>query len=264
MADSKFYKKCEDANLAKILKEKGYEFFTNGSYNLNIIGIRSDQQNKVTNLYDDLLVVVYKTTNETWTKQIYKITTEPGAYYMTEQLLNPKGTSILAPGQYRGCYGIGKHRGKYDALVQKKAVKVYRDNNKNRKYDFIPDKEDIGIFGINIHRSNEFKETEYVNKYSAGCQVFANPDEFNSFMRLCKLQNENFSGNSFTYTLLDESDLVYFLSDIANKSDKLTPAKMMMKKKITKEPEIITEAEMCMLKCMKARKWPSKKESEKK
>lgn len=38
-----FYTKCENANLAKILEKKGYTFFTKGSYNLNIIGIRSNQ-----------------------------------------------------------------------------------------------------------------------------------------------------------------------------------------------------------------------------
>lgn len=252
MADSKFYAKCEDANLAKIMREKGYEFFTNGSYNLNIIGIRSDQQNKVTNLYDDLLVVIYKTPNETWTKQIYKITTEPGTYYMNNPLVS-KGTSIMVPGQYRGCYSVGKHRGKYDALVQKKAIKVYRDNNKDKTYNLKPETIDTGVFGINIHRSNEFSETVYINKYSAGCQVFANPNEFESFMRLCKLQNQYFSGNSFTYTLLNESDLIYFLSDIANKTNKPTPSKMVMRSKTPKASEVITEAEMCMLKCMKAR-----------
>ena len=58
---TKFYSKCENANLAKILEEKGYKFFTKGSYNLNIIGVRSDQNKKVTDLFDDALVVVYKT-----------------------------------------------------------------------------------------------------------------------------------------------------------------------------------------------------------
>ena len=62
-----FYTKCENANLAKILEKKGYKFFTKGAYNLNIIGIRSNQKNKVTNLYDDALVVVYKTPSGQWT-----------------------------------------------------------------------------------------------------------------------------------------------------------------------------------------------------
>lgn len=213
-----FYTKCENANLAKILEEKGYKFFTNGAYNLNIIGIRSNQNNKVTNLYDDALVVVYKTPSGVWNKQIYRITTEPGTYYMTKCLLNPKGTSILKPGQYRGCWQIGKHNGKYKALVQKKKVSVYRDNNKDMVYDLKPEKLDSGVFGINIHRSNEFKTSVFVNSFSAGCQVFADPNQFQSFMRLCELQRERFKSNSFTYTLLNESDLVYSLTD--NKAKK--------------------------------------------
>lgn len=211
MAKKNFYTKCENANFAKILAEKGYKFFTKGSYNLNIIGVRSDQSRKVTNLFDDALVVVYKTPSGKWQKQIYRITTEPGSYYMVNHMMNPKGTSILAPGQYRGCWGIGKHRGKYKALVQIKPVMVYRDNNRDMVYDLKPEKIDVGLFGINIHRSNEFEPRVYVNSYSAGCQVFAEPEKFQAFMRLCELQREHFKSNSFTYTLLDESDLKYML-----------------------------------------------------
>lgn len=206
-----FFTKCANANLAKILKEKGYEFFTKGAYNLNIIGIRSDQNRRVTDMFDDALVVVYQTPTGIWQKQIYHITTEPGSYYMVKNMLNPKGTAILAPGQYRGCWSIGLHRGKYSALVQKKAVFVYRDNNKDMVYDLKPEKLDVGVFGINIHRSNEFEPKVYIDKYSAGCQVFADPNEFKSFMRLCNLQVEHKKGKTFTYTLLDESDLIYTL-----------------------------------------------------
>ncbi len=215
MAESKFYEKCKNADFERILTEKGYKYFTKGAYNLNIIGVRSDQQGKVTNLYDDLLVVIYRTPkSEEFTRVLYKITTEPGLYYMVQKLLNKKGTSILVPGQYRGCYKVGKHKGKYKALVQNKAVKVYRDNNKDKVYTLKPKTIDTGIFGINIHRSNEFEESVYINKYSAGCQVFANPKEFERFMYLCDKQNEAFKASktydgTFTYTLLNESDLIY-------------------------------------------------------
>ena len=102
--------------------------------------------------------------------------------------------------------GFGK------ALVQKKRVFVYRDNNRDMVYDLKPEKLDTGVFGINIHRSNEFKTSVFVNKYSAGSQVFADPDQFRSFMRLCEKQREYFKSNSFTYTLLNESDLIYSLT----------------------------------------------------
>ena len=197
---------CTYADYESILKNKDYSYFTRGAYNLNIIGIRKDNKNKVTNLYDDLLVVIYKSPSGKEQRVAYPITTEPGLYYMTKQLLNHKGTSIIVPGQYRGCWELGKHQGKYKALVQKKSVKVYRDGNKDEIYNMDSNRIDTGVFGINIHRSNEFIKTTFVNSYSAGCQVFADPRDFKRFIALCDKQRELY-GNSFTYTLLNESDI---------------------------------------------------------
>lgn len=196
--------KCTVYNFEKLFKAKGYVWFTKGNYNLNIIGIRSNNKNKVTNKYDDMLVVDYNTGNG-HKRVCYTITTEPGIYYI-ENLCNSKGAAILVPGQYRGCWQIGLHRGKYKALCQKKEVKVYRDNNKNMIYDINPENIDKGIFGINIHRSNETYTRNTIDQYSAGCQVFNNPVEFNAFMRLCEEQRKRY-GNSFTYTLINEEDM---------------------------------------------------------
>lgn len=202
---TKLYTKCKNFDFEKLFKEKGYAYFTNGNYNLNIIGVRSSQNNKVTNKYDDCLVVIYNT-DTGWKRQIYTITTEPGLYYMKAPS-NIKGTAILAPGQYRGAYKIDKHRGKYDALCQKnKSVKVYRDNNKDEVYDYNPNNLDTGMFGINIHRSNEFWTRATVDQYSAGCQVFNDPKEFTSFMNIVKKAAAIY-GNCFTYTLINEDDL---------------------------------------------------------
>lgn len=199
------YIKCKSCNFEKLFKKKGYAYFTKGVYNLNIIGVRSNQDNKITNKYDDYLVVIYNTDNGA-KRNIYNITTEPGLKLM-EHPSNIKGTAILAPGQYRGAYKIDKHRGKYDALCQRnKSVKVYRDNNRNKVYDYNPDTLDIGMFGINIHRSNEFWTRSTIDQYSAGCQVFNDPKEFTAFMTIVKKAAEIW-GNCFTYTLINEEDL---------------------------------------------------------
>lgn len=197
--------KIQSCDFEKLFLKLGYSYFTAGDYNLNIIGIRSDNNNKVTDLFDDYLVVVYKIGNTT-KKQIYNITTEPGSYYMLKHLGNPKGTAILAPGQYKGAWQLGLHKGKYKALCQRKIVKVYRDGNKDAVYDYAPDKIDKGFFGINIHRANPYYASPRINNYSAGCQVFQDPRQFNSFIRLCERQRSLY-GNSFTYTLIREQDL---------------------------------------------------------
>ena len=199
------YIKCKNYDFEKLFKKKGYAYFTKGKYNLNIIGIRSNQGNKITNKYDDYLVVIYNTDNGL-KRNIYNITTEPGLKLM-ENPSNVKGTAILAPGQYRGAYKIDKHRGKYDALCQRnKPVKVYRDNNRDKVYDYNPNTLDTGMFGINIHRSNEFWTRATIDGYSAGCQVFNDPKDFVAFMTIVKKAAEIW-GNCFTYTLINEEDL---------------------------------------------------------
>lgn len=205
MANELFYKVLK-ADIPTIIRKKGYVFFSNGYYNLNIIGVRKNNNNKITNKYDDVLCVMYKDCTG-WVKKLYKITTEPGTYYMQKELGNPKGTAILVPGQYRGCWKIGKHNGKYNALVQQKPVKVYRDGNKDDIYDMYNEVIHEGLFGINIHRSNQGFTRSTVDMYSAGCQVFCNPKDFNEFMELCEKQRKNY-GNSFTYTLINEEDLI--------------------------------------------------------
>lgn len=197
--------KCRACNFEMLFKTKGYAYFTKGNYNLNIIGVRSNHNHKVTNEYDDYLVVIYNTDNGPQRK-LYTITTEPGSKMMKSPIC-AKGTAILAPGQYRGAYKLDKHNGRYDALCQRnKPVKVYRDNNRNMIYDYIPESMEKGMFGINIHRSNEKWTRTTIDGYSAGCQVFNNPDEFTSFIRLVKVSAKLY-GNCFTYTLIDEDDL---------------------------------------------------------
>lgn len=206
MVENKLYNKCINYDFESLFKKLGYSYFTKGNYNLNIIGVRANNSNKITNLYDDILIVIYRTPNGKLSRQAYNITTEPGTYYMRKELINKKGTAILVPGQYRGCWQLALHNGKYKALCQKKPVKVYRDGNKDDKYDLKPETIDTGIFGINIHRSNKTFTSNTVDKYSAGCQVFNNSNDFQAFIRLCEKQKELY-GNSFTYTLINEEDL---------------------------------------------------------
>ena len=195
--------KLRKYNFAKLFDKLGYAYFTNGNYNLNIIGIRT-KGDKVTNLFDDYLIIIYRNGQGRWTRKFYSITTDPGSTFMKNPS-NPKGTAILVPGQYRGAWMIAKHRGKYNALCQRKSVKVYRDNNKDNIYDFKPETIDNGVFGINIHKAGN--ASKRVDNWSAGCQVFANDADFANFMEFCKKQKDIY-GNTFTYTLLNEEDLV--------------------------------------------------------
>lgn len=191
----------------------GHAVFVNGDYNLNIIGIRAE--NGTPDAFDDLMCVAYKT-NGAWICRYWPITTDPGLYYLMnpDKQLNPAGTAILKPGQYRGAYGIGLHgRTKYEALTQQHGeVTVWRDNDHDTELDYgvNPDK---GWFGINIHASDMSpydgsKTSTKVGAWSGGCQVFQREVDFRAFMVLCKKQVEAHpTWTKFTYTLIDEAAL---------------------------------------------------------
>lgn len=204
--NTELYSKCLIYDFKSLFNKKGYSFFTKGIYNLNIIGVRSNKGNKVTNKFDDILIVDYNTKTG-HKRQIYSITTEPGLSSMLNPV-NGKGTAILVPGQYKGAYCIALHNNKYKALCQRlKPVKVYRDGNRDKVYDLLPESIEEGNFGINIHRANESYIRSTVDSYSAGCQVFDSPKEFKSFINLLEESRKIF-GNCFTYTLIDEKEIV--------------------------------------------------------
>ena len=202
MIEMSLANKCANADFQKIFAHKGYAFFTKGDYNLNIIGVRHKGA-KVTNRFDDCLVVIYNTANEQNVKRVFVCTTLPGKKAM-EHPIQVKGTAILKEGQYRGAYKIGYHKGKYKALCQAKSLPVYRDGNKDDKFDLNPLSIDKGIFGINIHKAGD--NSTLVDGWSYGCTVLAKSIDFNALMRLVE-RSASIYGNSFTYTLINEEDL---------------------------------------------------------
>ena len=52
MIKNALYSKVKDYNFEELFKKKGYTYFTNGAYNLNIIGVRAAGRN-ITNSFDD-------------------------------------------------------------------------------------------------------------------------------------------------------------------------------------------------------------------
>jgi len=204
---SNLYYRLQNYDFQKLFEKLGYAYFTSGNYNLNIIGVRSDNKNKVTNQFDDYFVIIYNTPTKKNVRKIIKGTTEPGLTIMRSPT-NKKGAGIVVPGQYRGLWKIALHNGKYKALCQRdKPIKVYRDNNRDSTYDLKPQTIDKGIFGINFHRANERYLATLVNDYSAGCQVVQDNRDFQAVMYLAENQVKAGMGSTFTYTLIREQDL---------------------------------------------------------
>lgn len=190
--------------IEKAVKAKGYVWFEGEKdYDVNIVGIRNSAVGKtVTNVFDDFMTVSYKV-NGMWESYCWACTTDPGTKAVKE-FHNPNGVARVVPGQYRGMWAIGLHQGRYKAMTQAKPVKVYRDKNKDMTFNETVIQE--GIFGINGHRSNPTTESAYVENWSEGCQVFKRVKDFNQFMEICE-KAKAIHGNSFTYTLLESSDI---------------------------------------------------------
>jgi hypothetical protein len=184
------------------VKAKGYKYFDNGDFNVNIIGVRnSSTGSKVTNLFDDVITISYKE-NGVWKYFEWSCTTEPGKKGMLEGKA-VGGVAFIVPGQYPGSHHIGLHQGKYEALTQKGNLKLYRDGDRDMEFDKIKITE-CSLCGVNIHMAGT--DSTYVENWSEGCQVFKRAKDFAAFMAIVK-KAAALHGNSFTYTLIQSQDI---------------------------------------------------------
>ena len=196
----------------------GYTLFSGGSkdFNINIFGVRCAIQD--TNTFNDIVGCAWEY-NGTWQLKTYSATTDPGLYYFANPM-SSKGTHIMVAGQYRGAYSVGRHQGKYPALVQTGPIDFYVDNDR----DMVFDRTEIvknQYIGANIHTTinksipdmDTAPLTDYpdvdstlVKNWSAACQVFSNPRRFKEFLTIVN-KSVALYGNKFTYTLFEESSL---------------------------------------------------------
>lgn len=130
---------------------------------------------------------------------VYTGTTNPGVYWQNNFDSKKDGVAVLKPGQYVDRWILGLHHGDYQAWTQARPVTVYRDADKDGKSEATA-KEDVGIFGINIHTSSHKWTSTVIDRWSAGCQVLNVPNQYREFIELSKESGLKL----FTYTLLDE------------------------------------------------------------
>lgn len=194
--------------LKKAFDAFGYKIDT-----FQLVGIRStaDAPDK----FDDL-IGVFQFVDGKPIVNWFTGTTNPGVHWL-KNFMNPKGTAVLMPGIYENCWVLGKHQGKYEALVQYAPVTVFRDKNRNNKSETRlfskGGKEEVkpildrGLFGINIHQANKKAISLIIDRWSAGCQVLNNPKEFAQLLQMCKKSGKK----TFTYVLFEEAQVLKVL-----------------------------------------------------
>jgi hypothetical protein len=138
----------------------------------DIAGIRFDD-NAMDNGFDDLLIF-----NNRKTAIVSIASTIPGKYWTEHPVTDAgvTGCGRLVPGYYPASHVLGIHGAQYpdfkhEAWIQCGKLRYARDTNKDGIIeDFEPVQEGYGK-GFNIHRCSRSQIVQYVDKYSAGCQV---------------------------------------------------------------------------------------------
>ena len=184
------------------MKRHNYQVYENDAkpFNLNIIGIRS--RSLETDVFNDHLFYLWRY-GGVWSSFYVPVTCDPGLYWLKNPM-KKIGTAVVKEGQYKGVWKLGKHKGKYDALVQKEPITVIRDYNKDNKIDLDSGKSETSIFGINHHRASQHG-SKNVGKWSAGCIVTQHPGLYDIEIQMIK-ESLKYWGNSFTFTMLKEAD----------------------------------------------------------
>lgn len=185
-----------------LYSRRGYRFFENAAFDLNLFGIRRVAG---VNLFNDILGCAYRPeVGAPLLVELWKGTTDPGSYYLRQPEARG-GTAIVVPAQYRGLWGLGKHRGKDPAYVQVGPVTVFRDGDRDDELDMDPGSKHTGLFGINGHHAGE--DSQRVDRWSAGCQVWARRKDHDRALELGRRQVElHPTWTTFTYTLFDAAE----------------------------------------------------------
>lgn len=167
----------------------GHKVFTGDSYDMNLVAQRGPERRA--GQMDDLLSVCYRERG-VWLEDAFPCSVDPGVYFL-KNLMNPNGAAIIAPGQYRGAYELGKHKGR-EALVQVAPVTVRRDGDRDEILE--PGQSETGPFGLNIH-----DDAGAGANASAGCIVLSVEHE-RTLLSILRLQVPKW-GPRFSLTVIE-------------------------------------------------------------
>ncbi len=138
----------------------------------------------------------------------YQITTVASLAYYGKKPMNPKGVGIKLPGDTAYVLQEATLGGKqkYKMMVESQKIKVGRYPIGVIKYEtYKPAEEYEESCGMHIHRSSTNGVGICIGPWSAGCQVFADNNEWNDF--ISKATNESMNSGKFIYALIQLDDI---------------------------------------------------------
>lgn len=186
-----------------MFSQKSFVFREENEY-ANLFGYRS--KDLTLDHFNDLIGAAYKDYFGNKQCLVFPGTTKPGLHYLKDELGNPKGTFILAPGQHKDCWTPGLHNGKYQAWIQSgpNVFKGWRDLNSDGKLD-MNGQLYTDTFGVDGHTTRfDIDVTDVVSNFSAGCQVIRDDKHFLVWFNIGLRTTEVFNKKTIDYTLFQE------------------------------------------------------------
>ena len=203
--------------IIKIVKDGGGEVFEKEGY-INFCGVRNNATNDT---FNDVLYIYWKDVTDGNFKCIKTsgFTTKPGkkSVFNTTGKMNSKGVAIVKEGWHpdvwhHGVHGVGGSH-PHQALRQDKditkPITITRDKTQfgqsgnNYELRIFSDTEEIGYPYTNMHRSGD-NQSNTVNGWSAGCQVFKNKSEFEEMLNMANFATSK-GQKTFSYFLTNKT-----------------------------------------------------------
>lgn len=186
--------------ILEVMHDRGYVVFENpDGHDLNLIGIRSASIEP--GRFDDWIAVAYRH-GTAWNFFPFPASTDPGTFW-GDRPERVRGEAVLRPGQYRGLWRPGRHRG-VRALRQVAPAAAWAAVRREHFLDPEGMPETTLRAGVDLVRAPARDDGA---RWSAGCQVVADPEHFRFLIALCERAQRRRS-RALTYTLLEEADFV--------------------------------------------------------
>lgn len=187
------------SRLVTAMKRKGYTVETNPGH-VNIVYVEGMSPNGTVNdnkpnQFNDSRFVIQFEGSVPKIVGAWEATTEPSGHW-TRNPMNSKGAARIKFGQYTA-WKVGVHSGSHEALVQRGPVTVCRDLNKDFKR--AGDREDAGLFGINMHWGYDLAVDD-LGTSSAGCLVGRTKAGHRAFMEIVKADPRYEEDSQFMFT----------------------------------------------------------------
>ncbi len=183
-----------------VFAKKGYVF---EEYYPNIIALRRSKDRQP-DAWQDLLLVLWRRPDSIWQSRAYLCTTMPGVYFV-QNPRNPKGSPMIAPGQYLNLFEPGVV-GDHSALVQRGTITLYRDANKSGAIDAGDPIDRGNSFGMNINNTKMDQEPATIGQWSEGNIVMPKKNERAELQRIYTTAYKS-QGRRFALTLLTQDDM---------------------------------------------------------